>query len=122
MGSVRRHPRFAWLVLFALAAQTMLSYNHFHCRFAHNHKLTAFDSATSQAGRTDPSTPSDHASTCIICWNIQLANSATFTPLFIFVSPSKPCGALPPVRVAAPTASSQYCHFQARAPPPHGKA
>ena|SRR5215831_9052982 len=118
MGSFRRHPRFVLLALLALAAQITLSFGHLHHRFAHNPQLTALGPTSSQPGGANPSTPSDHATTCIVCWNIQLINSAAFTPLFVFSSPNEPHGALFPSRVAILPALNDPRYFQARAPPP----
>src|SRR5215813_5232263 len=88
MGSFRRHPRFVLLALLALAAQITLSFGHLHHRFAHNPQLMALGPTSSQPGGDNPRTPSGHATTCIVCWNIQLISSAAFTPLFVFASPN----------------------------------
>ena len=118
MVSFRRHPRFALLALLALAAQITLSFGHLHHRFAKNPQLIALGPTSSQPGGANPSTPSDHATTCIVCWNIQLISSAAFTPLFVFASRNEPCGALCWSRVAILPALNDPRHFQARAPPP----
>jgi len=83
-----------------------------------NPQLTALGPTSSQPGGANPSTPSDHATTCIVCWNIQLINSAAFTPLVVFSSPNEPHGALFPSRVAILPALNDPRYFQARAPPP----
>lgn len=112
MGSFRRHPRFVLLALLALAAQITLSFGHLHHRFAHNPQLMALGPTSSQPGGANPRTPSGHATTCIVCWNIQLISSAAFTPLFVFASPNEPCGALFPSRVAILPALNDPRHFK----------
>ena len=82
MRKIRQRHGFAWLALFALTVQIVLSLGHAHHRHGGNASLVATsECATGKASHCDPALPAKDDDTCSICWAMSIAGS-TITPVF----------------------------------------
>ena len=78
MRPFRRHPRLAWLALFALTAQLVLSFGHGHdarTRRDEAERAALGPCPTAALTPCSPSNPSDHDDFCPVCWTLGIAGS-----------------------------------------------
>jgi hypothetical protein len=119
MRFFRREQRFAWLALFALAAQLVLSFGHIHVHAQQAAHAAAPGSCIAGAHAQCPSHDDDETR-CSTCWTIAIAGSLVIPAPAALVIPAAAAETVEPQPSTGTHADSQTVHFLARAPPRAG--
>ena len=119
MRPFRRHPRLAWLALFALTAQLVLAFGHDHDAQTRRHEAqrAALGLCTSAVlNPCLPSNQSDHDD-CAVCWTLGIAGSLILPTSIALLAPTESCDASLQRCPAVQPFNDAPSPFQARAPP-----
>jgi hypothetical protein len=114
---------FAWLALFALACQLILSFGHFHASKLDRRSLAFAPLETGDAAVATPSSPPQRKSNglavdfCAICANISLAGTLILPVLAIILAARLFAEILSWPLMASQPASPNHLPFSARGPP-----
>jgi hypothetical protein len=120
MRPFRHHPRLAWLALFALTAQLVLSFGHGHDALTRRQMAERASTDPCLSATLSPCVPSDqsdHDDFCAICWTLGIAGSLILPTSTVLVEPTETCGTQPQICPAAHEFGDRSSPFQARAPP-----
>ena len=121
MRFFRREQRFAWLALFALAAQLVLSFGHIHVHAQQAAHAAAPGSCIAGAHAQCPSHDDDDETRCSTCWTIAIAGSLVIPAPAALVIPAAAAETVEPLPSIGTHADSQTVYFLARAPPRAGR-
>jgi hypothetical protein len=123
MRRVRSNIRFAaWLALFAVALQLVLSFGHthFHVTVGDAVATSASANPADKPDAQDPAAPSKHpkyTDLCAICANLHLAGSIQFPDAVVLPLPPVRGTARPQWHGAFRLAAAHRAPFEARGPP-----
>jgi hypothetical protein len=120
MRPFRRHPRLAWVALFALAAQLALAFGHIHDAQTRRHEAQRAALGRCPAAASNPCAPSnqsEHDDLCAICWTLGIAGSLILPTSFALAAPTETCDASVIQCPVAQPFGDTPSPFQARAPP-----
>jgi hypothetical protein len=117
MRFFRREQRIAWLALFALAMQLVVSFGHVHVHAARQPAHAAAQGACAPGTPAPCPSHDDDDAHCAICWTVSIAGSLVVPAPAALVIPLQEPEPVAPPPSAGTFADNENLGFQARAPP-----